>query len=65
MPPSVGHRGWLRVYIDVPQDWDELAELVTDAYRLVAPGGCSHCSPHPDQRRRGSPARALTRFHPR
>ncbi|HET9559825.1 MAG TPA: MmcQ/YjbR family DNA-binding protein, partial [Actinomycetota bacterium] len=23
--------------LDVPQDWDELAELVTDAYRTVAP----------------------------
>ena len=36
-PPYVGHRGWLGVYLDVPQDWDELAELVTDAYRTVAP----------------------------
>jgi hypothetical protein len=36
-PPYVGHRGWLGVYLDVPQDWDELAELVTDAYRSVAP----------------------------
>src|ERR687895_2365494 len=36
-PPYVGHRGWLGVYLDVPVDWDELAELVTDAYRAVAP----------------------------
>jgi predicted DNA-binding protein (MmcQ/YjbR family) len=36
-PPYVGHRGWLGVYLDVPVDWDELAELVTDAYRTVAP----------------------------
>ncbi|MEV6606465.1 MmcQ/YjbR family DNA-binding protein [Kutzneria sp. NPDC051319] len=36
-PPYVGHRGWLGVYLDVPQDWSELAELVTDAYRAVAP----------------------------
>jgi hypothetical protein len=36
-PPYVGHRGWLGVYLDVPQDWAELAELVTDAYRTVAP----------------------------
>jgi predicted DNA-binding protein (MmcQ/YjbR family) len=33
----VGHRGWLGVYLDVPVDWDEVAELVTDAYRAVAP----------------------------
>ena len=36
-PPYVGHRGWLGVYLDVPVDWDEIAELVTDAYRVVAP----------------------------
>lgn len=37
VPPYLGHRGWLGVYLDVPQDWDELEELVIDAYRLVAP----------------------------
>ena len=36
-PPYVGHRGWLGVYLDVPQDWDEIAGLVADAYRCVAP----------------------------
>ena len=36
-PPYVGHRGWLGVWLDVPQEWDEIAELVTDAYRVVAP----------------------------
>jgi hypothetical protein len=36
-PPYVGQRGWLGVYLDVPQDWSELAEIVVDAYRAVAP----------------------------
>jgi hypothetical protein len=36
-PPYVGHRGWVGVWLDVPQDWGEIAELVTDAYRVVAP----------------------------
>jgi hypothetical protein len=36
-PPYVGVRGWLGVYLDVPVDWDEIAELVEDAYREVAP----------------------------
>jgi hypothetical protein len=36
-PPYVGHRGWLGVYLDVPQDWTEIAEIVQDAYRTVAP----------------------------
>jgi len=37
VPPYVGHRGWLGVYVDVPVDWDEVAEIVADAYRVVAP----------------------------
>lgn len=37
VPPYVGHRGWLGVYLDVPVDWDEVGEIVTDAYRMVAP----------------------------
>jgi hypothetical protein len=36
-PPYVGHRGWLGVYLDVPVDWVEVAEIVGDAYRVVAP----------------------------
>ncbi len=36
-PPYVGHRGWLGVYLDVEVDWAEIAEIVTDAYRCVAP----------------------------
>ena len=36
-PPYVGHRGWLGVYLDVPVDWEEVAEIVEDAYREVAP----------------------------
>ena len=37
-PAYVGGRGWLGVYLDVPGvDWDEIAELVTDSYRLTAP----------------------------
>ncbi|HZF11990.1 MAG TPA: MmcQ/YjbR family DNA-binding protein [Thermoanaerobaculia bacterium] len=37
VPPYVGTRGWLGVYLDVPVDWDEIADLVLDAYRSVAP----------------------------
>jgi hypothetical protein len=37
VPPYVGHRGWVGVYLDVPVDWDQVAELVTAAWREVAP----------------------------
>jgi hypothetical protein len=36
-PAYVGHRGWLGVYLDVAVDWAEIAELVEDAYRTIAP----------------------------
>lgn len=37
VPPYVGHRGWLGVRLDVPTNWDQIRDLVTDAYRTVAP----------------------------
>jgi hypothetical protein len=36
-PPYVGGRGWLGVYLDVDVDWAEVGEIVTDAYRAIAP----------------------------
>lgn len=38
VPPYVGGKGWVGVHLDGPDvDWDELAELVPDSYRLIAP----------------------------
>ncbi|MGI8926115.1 MAG: MmcQ/YjbR family DNA-binding protein [Tepidiformaceae bacterium] len=37
VPPYVGYRGWLGVRLDVAADWDEIAGIVADAYRCVAP----------------------------
>lgn len=37
VPPYVGHRGWIGVRLDVDPDWDEVAEILADAYRMVAP----------------------------
>ena len=36
-PPYVGHRGWVGMRIDGDPDWDEVAEVVREAYRQVAP----------------------------
>lgn len=36
-PPYVGHRGWIGLRVDVDVDWDEVAAVVEDAYRTVAP----------------------------
>jgi predicted DNA-binding protein (MmcQ/YjbR family) len=37
VPPYVGGRGWMGVWLDVPVDWAEVAGLVEDAYRQIAP----------------------------
>ena len=36
-PPYVGGRGWLGVRMDRDPDWDEIAAIVNEAYRCVAP----------------------------
>jgi hypothetical protein len=36
-PPYVGHRGWIGVRLDDDTNWAEIAELCTDAYRVIAP----------------------------
>lgn len=38
MPAYIGARGWVGLRLDLPQlDWDEVNELVSLSYRLVAP----------------------------
>jgi hypothetical protein len=36
-PPYVGHKGWVGVVLDTGPDWETVADLVLDAYRVVAP----------------------------
>ena len=36
-PPYVGHAGWVGAWLDVELDWDELADLVDESYRMTAP----------------------------
>ena len=35
-PPYVGHKGWIAIRIDRKPDWATVAELVAEAYRMVA-----------------------------
>lgn len=37
VPPYVGPSGWVGVWLGRGTDWRELAELLSDSYRLVAP----------------------------
>jgi predicted DNA-binding protein (MmcQ/YjbR family) len=35
--PGLGHHGWVTVWGEATIDWDDMCDLISDAYRLVAP----------------------------
>jgi hypothetical protein len=37
VPPYVGCHGWVGMWLDVEIDWDEVADLVEESYRMTAP----------------------------
>jgi len=37
VPPYVGHHGWVGVYLDTDLDWNFIADLIEDSYRMTAP----------------------------
>lgn len=37
VPPYVGHHGWVGAWLDVEIDWEEIADLVEESYRMTAP----------------------------
>jgi predicted DNA-binding protein (MmcQ/YjbR family) len=38
VPPYVGHKGWVGIYLDTRKvDWSFIASLVEESYRLIAP----------------------------
>jgi predicted DNA-binding protein (MmcQ/YjbR family) len=37
MPKYVASKGWVGISLDADQDWDEIAELIRESYRLIAP----------------------------
>jgi hypothetical protein len=37
VPPYVGSKGWIGAYLDVSQDWEALADLIEESYRMTAP----------------------------
>jgi predicted DNA-binding protein (MmcQ/YjbR family) len=39
VPPYVGHKGWIGAQLHADLDWDEIAELIEESYRMTAPKG--------------------------
>jgi len=37
VPPYVGGKGWIGVYLDDATDWDQLARLLRDGWRMSVP----------------------------
>jgi hypothetical protein len=39
LPAYIGPRGWVALRLDIAEpDWQEVGELITGSYRLIAPG---------------------------
>lgn len=37
VPAYVGYKGWVGARLETEQDWLEIAELIEDSHRLIAP----------------------------
>jgi hypothetical protein len=37
VPPYVGHHGWIGAWLDIEQDWQEIAEFIEESYCMTAP----------------------------
>ena len=37
VPPYLGPRGWIGIYLEQEPDWEEVAEVLEESYRMTAP----------------------------
>jgi predicted DNA-binding protein (MmcQ/YjbR family) len=37
LPKYVASKGWVGIRLDIDHDWEEIAELIRESYRLIAP----------------------------
>jgi predicted DNA-binding protein (MmcQ/YjbR family) len=37
VPPYVGHHGWVGAWLDAALDWEQVADLIEESYRMTAP----------------------------
>lgn len=52
LPAYMAHRGWIALRLDLGAiDWEEVEELVTESYRLVAPKRLAALAPSRSKRR--------------
>jgi hypothetical protein len=54
VPPYVGKSGWVGAYLDRGADWEVIADLLRDAYVLVAPRKLAAALTSPRPARRGA-----------
>jgi hypothetical protein len=66
VPPYVGPSGWVGVWLDARTDWAELAGLLADGWRLVAPKRlAAQAAARPQPAGRGPDVRPPARRSPR
>lgn len=54
VPPYVGHHGWVGAWLDDTLDWEHMAELIEESYRMTAPKRLIAQLDQRDQRERSS-----------
>lgn len=37
IPPYVGHKGWIGIWLDAEVDWDEMRDVIRRSYLMTAP----------------------------
>ncbi len=40
VPKYIGHVGWVGVQLEYVTDWEEIAEIIEESFRLIAPKRC-------------------------
>jgi len=45
VPPYVGPKGWVGMWLDEAVDWDEVGLMVERSYRMTAPKGLAKLLP--------------------
>lgn len=62
VPPYVGHKGWVGIYLDGKSvDWSTVAFLIESSYRLIAPKRAAGRARKSAPRKRGSSSRRASK----
>ena len=56
VPPYVGHKGWIGIWLDTGVDWEEMRDLIRRSYLMTAPRRLAAPLERRDEASDGDPA---------